>query len=51
LSDEQDPPEDTPSDTPPERPSFEGPSISVEDEMKTSFLDYSMSVIVSRATA
>jgi len=49
LSDEQDPPEDTPSDTPPERPQFDGPSISVEEEMKTSFLDYSMSVIVSRA--
>ncbi len=49
MSDEQDPPEDTPSDTPPERPAFDGPSISVEEEMKTSFLDYSMSVIVSRA--
>ena len=49
MSDEQDPPEDTPSDTPPQRPSFDGPSISVEEEMKTSFLDYSMSVIVSRA--
>ncbi len=49
MSDETDPPETPPSDTPPERPSFDGPSISVEEEMKTSFLDYSMSVIVSRA--
>jgi len=28
---------------------FDGPSISVEEEMKTSYLDYAMSVIVSRA--
>lgn len=45
------------SDTPPEGPDSgqpEGPSevvnpISIEDEMKTSYLDYAMSVIVSRA--
>ena len=49
MSDDKDPPETPPSDTPPERPVFDGPSISVEQEMKTSFLDYSMSVIVSRA--
>ncbi len=49
MSDDTDPPETPPSDTPPERPSYDGPSISVEEEMKTSFLDYSMSVIVSRA--
>ena len=28
---------------------FDGPSISIEDEMKSSYLDYAMSVIVSRA--
>ena len=49
MSDDTDPPETPPSNTPPERPSYDGPSISVEQEMKTSFLDYSMSVIVSRA--
>ena len=27
----------------------DGPSIAIEDEMKTSYLDYAMSVIVSRA--
>ena len=49
MADETDPPETPPSDTPPARPEYDGPSISVEEEMKTSFLDYSMSVIVSRA--
>ncbi len=34
---------------PPERRSFDGPSISIIEEMKTSYLDYAMSVIVSRA--
>src|SRR6056297_2765767 len=33
----------------PERPAHDGPSISIADEMKTSYLDYAMSVIVSRA--
>ncbi|MEL6583578.1 MAG: DNA gyrase subunit A [Pseudomonadota bacterium] len=33
----------------PERPALSGPSISIEEEMKSSFLDYSMSVIISRA--
>ena len=28
---------------------FDGPSISIEEEMKSSYLDYAMSVIVSRA--
>ncbi|MBB5514841.1 DNA gyrase subunit A [Rubricella aquisinus] len=37
------------NDTPPERPIFDGPSITIEEEMKRSFLDYSMSVIISRA--
>jgi len=33
----------------PERPVYGGPSISITDEMKSSYLDYAMSVIVSRA--
>ncbi|MBO9449547.1 DNA gyrase subunit A [Tropicibacter sp. R16_0] len=36
-------------DTPPERPTYDGPTVSIESEMKTSYLDYAMSVIVSRA--
>ncbi len=32
-----------------ERPVFEGPSVTIESEMRTSYLDYAMSVIVSRA--
>ncbi|MEL7165350.1 MAG: DNA gyrase subunit A [Pseudomonadota bacterium] len=34
---------------PPERPAYDGPSVSIEAEMRTSYLDYAMSVIVSRA--
>lgn len=37
------------NEMPPERPVYDGPSVSIEDEMKTSYLDYAMSVIVSRA--
>ena len=33
----------------PARPTYDGPSISITDEMKSSYLDYAMSVIVSRA--
>jgi len=33
----------------PERPAYDGPTVSIIDEMKTSYLDYAMSVIVSRA--
>ncbi|MEH6361323.1 MAG: DNA gyrase subunit A, partial [Amylibacter sp.] len=33
----------------PERPVYDGPQITIEEEMKTSYLDYAMSVIVSRA--
>ncbi|MEM0989196.1 MAG: DNA gyrase subunit A [Pseudomonadota bacterium] len=46
---------DTPDDTPedeaerPDRQPHDGPSITVEEEMKRSYLDYAMSVIVSRA--
>ncbi|MEM6659949.1 MAG: DNA gyrase subunit A [Pseudomonadota bacterium] len=36
-------------ETPPERPSYDGPTVSIESEMRTSYLDYAMSVIVSRA--
>ena len=36
-------------EVPAERPVFDGPSISIEEEMKSSYLDYAMSVIVSRA--
>ncbi|MEM7506781.1 MAG: DNA gyrase subunit A [Pseudomonadota bacterium] len=34
---------------PPERKPHDGPSIAVEEEMKRSYLDYAMSVIVARA--
>jgi len=36
-------------ETPPEKPVYDGPSVSIESEMRTSYLDYAMSVIVSRA--
>jgi DNA gyrase subunit A len=36
-------------ETPPERPAYDGPSIDITTEMRTSFLDYAMSVIISRA--
>ncbi|MDB9857630.1 DNA gyrase subunit A [Amylibacter sp.] len=45
MSDET---EDQP-EVPAERPVFDGPSITIEEEMKSSYLDYAMSVIVSRA--
>lgn len=31
------------------RPMYDGPSVNIEHEMRTSYLDYAMSVIVSRA--
>ncbi|MGR3594152.1 DNA gyrase subunit A [Limimaricola soesokkakensis] len=42
---------DTPEtdDSMPERPAPSGPTVSIVEEMKTSYLDYAMSVIVSRA--
>ncbi|MFN3847306.1 MAG: DNA gyrase subunit A, partial [Paracoccaceae bacterium] len=45
---------DTPEDTDttgeiPERPVHVGPQIDIAAEMKTAYLDYAMSVIVSRA--
>jgi DNA gyrase subunit A len=48
LNDTPDTPENE-GDLPPERPVFSGPSITIEEEMRTSYLDYAMSVIVSRA--
>ncbi|CUH84942.1 DNA gyrase subunit A [Thalassovita mediterranea] len=36
-------------ETPRERMAFDGPSVSITDEMRNSYLDYAMSVIVSRA--
>lgn len=36
-------------ETPPKRPVYDGPTVSIESEMRTSYLDYAMSVIVSRA--
>ncbi len=36
-------------ETPPARPVYDGPTVSIESEMRTSYLDYAMSVIVSRA--
>ncbi|WP_425046459.1 DNA gyrase subunit A [Primorskyibacter sp. S87] len=36
-------------ETPPERPVYDGPTVSIESEMRNSYLDYAMSVIVSRA--
>ncbi len=48
MSDTPEPPE-TEEENTPDRPSYTGPSVSISDEMKTSYLDYAMSVIVSRA--
>ena len=48
MSDTPDTPENT-EDMPPERPKYDGPQVSITDEMKSSYLDYAMSVIVSRA--
>ena len=48
MSDTPETPENT-DEMPPERPVYDGPSISITAEMKTSYLDYAMSVIVSRA--
>ncbi|WP_291735722.1 DNA gyrase subunit A, partial [Leisingera sp. F5] len=45
MSDTPEPPENTDEN----RPAPRGPSISIENEMKSSYLDYAMSVIVSRA--
>ncbi|PIV78934.1 MAG: DNA gyrase subunit A, partial [Rhodobacteraceae bacterium CG17_big_fil_post_rev_8_21_14_2_50_63_15] len=48
MSDTPQPPENM-DEMPPDRPQYTGPVVSIEHEMKTSYLDYAMSVIVSRA--
>jgi len=48
VNDTPEPPENTDDNTP-GRYVYDGPQISIEEEMKTSYLDYAMSVIVSRA--
>ncbi|MFZ8878966.1 MAG: DNA gyrase subunit A, partial [Paracoccaceae bacterium] len=40
---------ETEEESEPKRMKFDGPSVSITDELKTSYLDYAMSVIVSRA--
>ena len=47
MTDTPETPEST--ETGPERPHYDGPTISIAEEMKTAYLDYAMSVIVSRA--
>ena len=44
-----DTPETTDEQIPTPRMEHAGPQVSITDEMKTSFLDYAMSVIISRA--
>ncbi|WP_417675714.1 DNA gyrase subunit A [Pseudodonghicola sp.] len=48
MSDTPESPENT-DEIPPERPTYVGPTVTIESEMRTSYLDYAMSVIVSRA--
>ncbi|WP_199709322.1 DNA gyrase subunit A [Rhodophyticola porphyridii] len=48
MTDTPEPPENM-DETVPERPEYSGPSIDISEEMKTSFIDYAMSVIISRA--
>ncbi|MEO0830386.1 MAG: DNA gyrase subunit A, partial [Pseudomonadota bacterium] len=48
MTDTPEPPENE-EENAPERPAFSGPTINIADEMKTSFIDYAMSVIISRA--
>jgi DNA gyrase subunit A len=48
VTDTPETPENDPA-TPPARHPHSGPSIDIADEMKTSFIDYAMSVIISRA--
>ncbi|WP_172330820.1 DNA gyrase subunit A [Mangrovicoccus sp. HB161399] len=46
MSDKPEPPEDKDENP---APRYDGPAVSIADEMKSSYLDYAMSVIVSRA--
>jgi DNA gyrase subunit A len=48
VSDTPETPENA-EETMPQRAEYHGPSVSITDELKTSYLDYAMSVIVSRA--
>ncbi|MEM9755789.1 MAG: DNA gyrase subunit A [Pseudomonadota bacterium] len=48
MSDTPEPP-DSPAQSGPDGPRPGGPSIDISSEMKTAFIDYAMSVIVSRA--
>ncbi|WP_204353377.1 DNA gyrase subunit A [Tritonibacter mobilis] len=48
MSDTPETPEN-PDENLPARPSYDGPTVSIESEMRNSYLDYAMSVIVSRA--
>ena len=48
MTDTPDTPE-TDDENRPTRMPFDGPSVSITDELKTAYLDYAMSVIVSRA--
>ena len=48
MNDTPETPENS-DEMPPARATYDGPSISITQEMKTSYLDYAMSVIVSRA--
>ncbi len=48
MNDTPEVPENDDENTP-QRPVYDGPSVSIEHEMRTSYLDYAMSVIVSRA--
>ncbi|MEL7151271.1 MAG: DNA gyrase subunit A, partial [Pseudomonadota bacterium] len=48
MNDTPEPPENEEDSAPP-RPPYDGPSVSIEEEMRASYLDYAMSVIVSRA--
>ncbi|KAA8607301.1 DNA gyrase subunit A [Salipiger aestuarii] len=49
MTDTPEPPENDAEMGGPERPAYSGPGISIIEEMKSSYLDYAMSVIVSRA--
>ncbi|MFO8125194.1 DNA gyrase subunit A [Yoonia sp.] len=48
MSDTPETPENE-EETPPVPSAYSGPSVTIEHELKTSYLDYAMSVIVSRA--
>ncbi|MEM7073612.1 MAG: DNA gyrase subunit A [Pseudomonadota bacterium] len=49
MNDTPEHPENEDEKSPPDRVPYDGPTVSISQEMKTSYLDYAMSVIVSRA--